>query len=293
MPAQNLGESTLVFDSANLGAATTVSLDGGTTFTSFSVLDAGLVSPKSNNNFFKDFDEFSADDPPFFAVIEVGTVQYIFFTDSPTSAGRLSGNIFLDGGLVICFEASTEIMTDQGARAVSDLKPGDRVLTRDHGWSTVRWAGQRTVAATEALAPVTIHADAFGPGRPSVDIRVSPWHRILVADAMAELLFGVSEALAPALWLVNDRTITRDRSARFVTYAHILCDDHEIVYTSGLMSETLHPGHVALGTLSAQQRAEIEAIFPELFADGIPAGASLARRSLTGKETRVLQRTGR
>ena len=50
------------------------------------------------------------------------------------------------------------------------------------------------------FAPVHVRANTFGE---HADLIVSPEHRILVRDPVAELLFGDTEVLVAAKYLVN------------------------------------------------------------------------------------------
>ena len=113
-PDSNLGTVTLTFNSENLSEATLVSDDGGVTWSSFTLVSSGTTSDGMNNNFYKDFDEFSADAPPTYNVIEFNSTQYVFFPNSPNAEGRLSGNIQLVESVPPCFTAGTLIQTARG-----------------------------------------------------------------------------------------------------------------------------------------------------------------------------------
>ncbi|GIX13111.1 MAG: hypothetical protein KatS3mg118_1070 [Paracoccaceae bacterium] len=193
----------------------------------------------------------------------------------------------------ICFTPGTLIATPAGLRPVEALRPGDAVVTRDHGVQPLRWVGRQHFGAAElaarpVLRPILIRAHAFGPGRPARDMRVSPQHRVLVGGARADLIFGGPEWLAPAIGLVDGRSILRDGAAREVTYVHLLFDRHEVVISDGLETESFHPGQWSLSTLDAAARAEILAIFPGL--DRHPAAAGpAARPALTPREARLMR----
>lgn len=183
----------------------------------------------------------------------------------------------------ICFTAGTLIHALRGQIAVEELRPGDLVLTADHGFRPVRWIGARTVTGQGAGAPVRIAAGALGNDR---DLVVSRQHRILVSGWKAELYAGDEEVLVPACHLVNGRTI-REEPCDSVTYVHILFDDHEIVFAEGIATESFHPGAVGMGTLDAATREEILALFPELGRIGQNYGPT-ARRCATGMESRAI-----
>lgn len=186
----------------------------------------------------------------------------------------------------LCFAEGTRILTPTGPRPVEALRPGDRVVTRDHGAQPVLWIGAiqldpARLAAEPALRPVRIAAGALGPGMPDRDLRLSPSHRVLVGGGRAELLFGVPEVLVAASHLVNGTTIRVDDAATGVGYVHILLPTHGIVWAEGAPAETLCLDPAS--TRDAQQ-AELAALFPDL----AEAGPKAARRSLRAFEARVL-----
>lgn len=140
--------------------------------------------------------------------------------------------------VVPCFVAGTRIATPEGERAVETLRPGDPVLTRDHGARPIRWIGRRTVAGRGVLAPVEIAAGCLGARRP---LFVSPQHRLLVRSGLAELLFGAAEVLVPAAALMGGAGVRR-RPMPQVTYLHVLLDRHELLEAEGCATESLLPG---------------------------------------------------
>lgn len=134
-----------------------------------------------------------------------------------------------------CFVRGTAILTPRGPIPVETLTEGDAVLTvRETGPSERRviWAGQRsfgTVANTlpEELRPVLILANAFGPGVPERDLRLSPDHAIFTANHLVE-----------AKHLINGITVLRDPLCRTVTYHHIELEAHDILLAENLPAES-------------------------------------------------------
>jgi hypothetical protein len=197
------------------------------------------------------------------------------------------GIVTFEQGLILCFTAGTTISTPHGPRPVEDLAPGDAVLTRDNGVQTLRWTcasvlPQADLIATPDLAPVAIPKDAFGPGLPSVETRVSPQHRLLLADHRAELLFGSNEVLAPAKALFAP--CAPEAGAHYV---HLLFDRHEIVFANDLPMESFHPGDMAKSALSAPARNELFALFPDL-RTAPRAWGPTARLALRRREAQLL-----
>lgn len=169
-----------------------------------------------------------------------------------------TGNVWFPG--VPCFSAGTEIATATGPRPVEAIAPGDLVMTRDHGLRPVRWAGQVTVPAEGALAPVVLTGGVVGNRR---DLVVSPQHRVLLTGWQAQLYCGEDEILVAAIHLVNGATV-RQRRGGTVTYVHLLFDGHEVIESEGAWTESLYLGSRSLGTLPAAALAELRALFPGL-----------------------------
>jgi hypothetical protein len=130
-----------------------------------------------------------------------------------------------------CFAAGTMIRTASGEVAVEALAVGDAVVTQAGAGEPIRWIGHRTVdclrhAQPEAVLPVRIAPDAFGPGLPARSLFLSPDHAILAE--------GV---LIPVKHLING-TCIRQVAAGRVTYFHIELAEHAIILAEGLPAES-------------------------------------------------------
>lgn len=189
-----------------------------------------------------------------------------------------------------CFTPGTLIDTPLGAVAVEALQVGDLVTTRDHGPQALRWIGRVTLSPAHLARhpehrPIALAAGAVAPGLPQRTLCLSPQHRLLVTGWMAELFFAEDEVLVPAAALRNDRTIRAEGPQAGVTYLHLLFDRHEIVFAEGAPVESLYAPWIASAPLPPPLRAELEALFPELFAGALPFPA---RPCLTVTEGRTL-----
>lgn len=166
-----------------------------------------------------------------------------------------------------CFVAGTLIDTASGPRAIETLQPGDLVITEDNGLQPVRWIGCREVVLHKPefarFAPVRIRAHQFGPGCPEVDVCLSPGQRVLMQGYNCNLMFGQGQVLAATRFLLGDQ-IRQDHELTHVTYCHLMFDQHEIVRTHGLLSESFFPGGEGLNAVTCESRAEMFSIFPEL-----------------------------
>ena len=195
---------------------------------------------------------------------------------------------------VPCFAAGTLIETPAGRRRVETLKPGDLVLTLDHGPQPVRFAAmcrlsRQRLRAEPRLRPVRIAKGSIAPGVPDRDLLVSPKHRMLLRGPNLGLMLGLDEAMAHADTLVNDVTVRIEPPGTGVTYVHLGFDRHEVIIAGGMASESLYPGDQALGAMGAGARAELLALFPDL-ATGTSGLVCPARPFLKGFEARAVTR---
>lgn len=210
------------------------------------------------------------------------SVNFSYTVESDTG---VSDSAFVTIDSVPCFVAGTKIKTDRGRVPVEQLLPGDMVMTADDGLQPVRWVGRREVQATGKMAPIEIGANTFGNHG---CLRLSPLHRVLVRDSLAELLFGEREVLVTARDLVNGRSV-RAMQGGTVEYVHILFDRHQIVYSEGLATESFLPGPQTASSFEAEIVEEICAIFPELDPDTGAGYSPAARRTLRKYEAEILK----
>jgi Ca2+-binding RTX toxin-like protein len=192
--------------------------------------------------------------------------------------------------VIPCFTPGTWISTDRGEVLVEALRPGDRVLTRDHGWQEIRWTGRRDLSLADlivspALQPVRIAAGALGGGLPCRDMLVSPQHRMLIEGAGPAMWFGTDEVLVAALHMTGMPGICQVLT-RGVSYIHVMCDAHEIIRADGAWTESFQPALRMLDGMEAAQQNELLALFPD-----VAGGAAFpaARLTLRAHEARVLR----
>lgn len=183
-------------------------------------------------------------------------------------------------GTIPCLTLGTRVRTPQGPVAVEELKPGQLVCTYDGGAVPLVSVLRRSLSAAELavnprLCPVKIDAGALGRDRPTRDLWVSRQHRMLVASPIVNRMFAVPEVLIAAIRLVSLPGISVDRSAREVTYFHLLFDRHEVIFAEDSPTESLFLGPEALKSLSPEDRAEISALFPEALSGGVCPGRTI------------------
>ena len=205
-----------------------------------------------------------------------------------TDTGEPGNNQLRVGDYVtptICFTRGTMILTPQGERRIEDLQPGDMVWTMDSGPQPVRWTGRRRLPASGSFAPVRFEAEAIGNVR---TLEVSQNHRILRSGSAIELLFGTSEVLVPAKFLLNDINVSL-RETGWVDYVHILFDKHQVIWANGTPAESLLPGDVdAADEAASASEAELLAIFPDLAGEPTTPDADAARLCLRKYEAGLI-----
>ncbi|MCT4609891.1 MAG: Hint domain-containing protein [Pelagimonas sp.] len=204
------------------------------------------------------------------------------------SATRATGNY------VTCFASGTLIRTLSGEVPVENLTVGDQVATLDNGPQVIRWIGSQTVEVKGPLTPIRITAGSLGKRVPRRDLIVSRQHRLLVQSQIAKRMFGTSQVLVSAAKLLHLKGVRELKSHKTVTYWHILCDNHEILFANGAPAESLYLGTQTLNALGKKARAEIAFLFPDLLHTSAPPSARLIpevqkQRILVKESRRIAQ----
>ena len=194
---------------------------------------------------------------------------------------------------VPCFASGTLIDTDAGPRPIETLVVGDRLLNANGELRAVRWIGKCLVTSAQMrvagyLRPVRISAGALGPDLPAQDLLVSPQHRLVISSNIAVRMFGEGRVLVAAKHLIGLPGISAAEDVDSVTYFHLLLDQHEIIRSNGLPSESLLPRCQALASLGAEAERELRGLFPELFAAEAEVEAALP--CIPGRQARSLMR---
>ena len=215
-----------------------------------------------------------------------GDVEDFAFTYTVESSTGQSDTGFVTVSSVPCFVAGTLIETEAGEVPIETLAAGDLVMTKDNGLQPLRWVGRRTVLASGDFAPIRIAPNTFGSHR---ELLLSPLHRVLIRDGLAELLFGEPEVLVAARDLVNDRSVRRMEGGE-VEYFHLLFDAHQVVFSEGLATESFLPGPQTAKSFEQDMVREICAIFPELDPETGEGYSPAARRTLRRFEGELLAR---
>jgi hypothetical protein len=146
----------------------------------------------------------------------------------------------------VSFTRGTHIALASGAQVpVENLRPGDRILTRDGGPQPLRWVGQTTLRATGRFAPVLIREGALHNAR---DLWLSPDHRIFVWQREDCVGAGRAELMVRVRHLINGDTVVQSEGG-FAQYFQLVFDAHQIVYAEGIAAESLLVDHRTKGAL--------------------------------------------
>jgi len=225
-----------------------------------------------------------------FVFLSNGTTSFATMSAFPNGAHAIDG-VSSTGPILVCFLRGTRMATPEGERAIETLRVGDLVLNDEGEAVPLRWIGRRSVSATEValfpdLRPVIVPKDMFGPGLPNQPLGLSPQHRVALRGWEVDLLFGCDKVLVPAIHLPKSAAMRATGSGPF-EYFHLLFDQHEIVFSNGLPTESFQLGERGLISL---EPAEVEAI---LAAAARHAGGAVPLRpdhctTLRGFESQVL-----
>ena len=121
------------------------------------------------------------------------------------------------------------ILTAKGEQRAQDLRPGDRVITRDTGMVTLR-----SLSRQDIYTPlVRIRAGSLGHTRPERDVLIPASQPILVRDWRARAIFGADQALVAAARLVDGAFVTQAGEATLDLYVLDFAAPH-ILYLDGL-----------------------------------------------------------
>lgn len=210
--------------------------------------------------------------------------ETVNFTYQAIDGAGVIDTAFVTLASVPCFVAGSLIRVPDGEVPVESLMRGDLVITQDDGPQPIRWIGTRTVAASGDHAPIRIDGGSLGTHR---TLLVSPLHRILIRDTLAELLFGDGEVLVAARDLINGTSV-RPQEGGDVTYVHIMFDRHQVVFAGGLATESFLPGPQTTDSFDPAAIDEIREVFPDLDPETGRGYGPAARRTLRPFEASLL-----
>ncbi|MBY5988377.1 Hint domain-containing protein [Roseovarius atlanticus] len=127
------------------------------------------------------------------------------------------------------FAAGAIVMTLDGEKAIEDLRPGDRVITRDTGMAVLRGVA----SATLRTRAIRVQAGSLGHTRPVRDVLLPAGQLLLIRDWRAEAMFGAKRAVAAVSRLVDGEFIT-DEGEVDMTLFTLEFDTPHVLYVDGL-----------------------------------------------------------
>ncbi len=169
----------------------------------------------------------------------------------------------------VCFTSDNMIETDTGEVRASDLKIGMMIKTINGVSQPLKWIYRRCVTPEDMkkypqLRPISFAPNSLGKSIPNKEMKLSPQHKLLITSPINQMYFEHSSLLVAAKHLVNNTTITIDKSDEGIEYIHLLLDRHEVIYADGTEAESFNPGAWALGIMEAEAKMELDLLFPEL-----------------------------
>jgi len=173
------------------------------------------------------------------------------------------------GDVYICFCKDTDILTPEGYKKVETLKAGDLVLNDDGAAVPILWFGQSDASVADmqrdpTRRPIRIHAHSIKPGIPHADLYVSAQHRVVLESAWAELYFGEPSVMVAAKHMVGT-TAEQVMPDEDVTYYHILLEQHDVLVSNALVTESFQPSLRSFNGITPQMRESLsDAIPPNL-----------------------------
>lgn len=247
--------------------------DGINTVTGGAGADTFFVDSATGETTMTDFDinedilDLSTQFSSFTAVMDAATENPDGSTTIALSGG---GNILMQNVSLndlralditpICFATGTKIATEFGDLPVEALEVGMLVDTLDRGLQPIKFIYKNQVIAEGRARPVLFAAHAFGNTEP---VMVSQEHRVFVGNGVA-LNPSENGVLVSAVSLCNGASIRIVNGLKSITYYHIMLEHHELLNSSGLISESWQPHRKNLRRNPALRDALL-ATFPTLF----------------------------
>ncbi len=153
----------------------------------------------------------------------------------------------------------THIMTEHGEIPIENLRPGLRLITRDHGMKKLLWVGA-TRDKQRASPLVRFRKGAINNCR---DLLVCANQHIVLKGAEALMRFGKREVFAKAETFVDHGSIDFEPKQQ-QTFYQLLMETHEVIYAEASACESFLPSASNLTVLPLSARLDIHLMLPEL-----------------------------
>lgn len=123
----------------------------------------------------------------------------------------------------------TLVLTKDGELPVEMLSPGDRIITRDAGFATLK--GIKIVQGVDTA--VRFKAGSLGHSKPEEDMMLPVGQSVLVRDWRAPAMFKKSQSLASASELVDGEYVM-EVGIQEMTLVYLSFDKPHILYAGGM-----------------------------------------------------------
>ena len=227
----------------------------------------------------------------------LGVTHRVFFFPNEVQDATLMGDITngavsLNVSILTCLCEGTEVLTPNGGRAVETIRVGDFLLNDRGAAKQVIWVGSTTVSAgelefLEELRPIRFPAGALGSAGPKADLYISPQHRVVVEGAAPSLFVGEERVLVAAKHLAAVGLAEETAPTQDVRYFHVLLEEHELLVTNGLVTESFQPARRTLEVMSDENQERLLAAIEALGAEAMLTRPD-ALPALSSREARVV-----
>ena len=164
------------------------------------------------------------------------------------------------------------ILTETGPVAIEDLVPGQRVVTAEGRLEAVRWIGSMVIYPGSEQGPdleeqvslTRITAEAFGAGRPALDVVLGPRARLCLRDPRLRRISGAEAVYVPARAFLDGISVIEVTPSAPVTVYHVALEHHGSLRVAGLEVEAFHPGEGVERLIDPRLLSLFEAQFPQI-----------------------------
>ncbi len=129
----------------------------------------------------------------------------------------------------VALTQGTMIQARDGETPVEALQPGDQIITRTQGFSSIS-----NIQKTRSMMHgVTFTAGSLGHTQPGRDLLLPVNQQVLIRDWRAKAMFGQPQAVVPAFELIDDEFI-RDEGLQMLELCILSFDRPHVIYAGGM-----------------------------------------------------------
>ncbi|MEO0991637.1 MAG: Hint domain-containing protein [Pseudomonadota bacterium] len=167
------------------------------------------------------------------------------------------------------FAHGSLIDTIEGPVSVEDLRPGMKIQTRDCGYVPLLWTGSITLVPQQHGSPVTdarltrITEGSMGLGRPSQDLLLGPYARVLRRNPALLASLGTDTAFVPASTITDGTNVIEVTPFSPVRVFHLLVEGQQVLTANGVEVESYHPGRQDSFAAKAHLKQNLLSLFPQ------------------------------